>query len=141
MSADCAVWCWLNPVDWKMIKWCVQPGDSASLARLLGYNGNLVCLQYRPESPPLPAFSSALQIHEVALNGVRVYASVNERRELCLAGEQMFVGRRSEGLRSPALLDFLFADLPEALHALKSGTHKGKGIARLQPPAGNTMLP
>jgi NADPH:quinone reductase len=38
------------------------------LAPLIGYNGHIVCIQDRLDAPPLPAFTTALSLHEVGLN-------------------------------------------------------------------------
>lgn len=49
-----------------------------SLASLIGYNGHLVRIQDRVETAPLPAFSTVISLHEVALNSVHRFSSAHD---------------------------------------------------------------
>ncbi|NWL17956.1 zinc-binding dehydrogenase [Pseudomonas umsongensis] len=109
----------------------VSGAHAASLAPLLGYNGHLVCIQDRQETAPLPAFSTAISLHEVALNSFHAHASLSDRQRLRQAGEQLFDGVLNGKLSLPPHQVFDFRKLPEALHALKQGGEGGKWVARL----------
>jgi NADPH:quinone reductase-like Zn-dependent oxidoreductase len=106
----------------------VSGTHARSLASLLGYNGHLVCIQDRLETPPLPAFSSAISLHEVALNSVHRYATAQDWREWRAAGAQMFRQVRLGNLSLPPIRHFAFDELPTALAAVKNGTHAGKFV-------------
>lgn len=109
----------------------VSGTHAAALAPLLGYNGHLVCIQDRQETAPLPAFSTAISLHEVALNSFHAYASLSDRQRLRLAGEHLLEGVLSGRLTTPKRQVFEFRNLPQALHALKQGGEGGKWVARM----------
>jgi NADPH:quinone reductase-like Zn-dependent oxidoreductase len=109
----------------------VSGAHAATLAPLLGYNGHLVCIQDRQEAAPLPAFSTAISLHEVALNSFHSYASLSDRQQLRQAGERLLAGVLDGSLSAPRHQLFDFHNLPQALHALKQGGEGGKWIARL----------
>lgn len=117
----------------------VSGAHAATLAPLLGYNGHLVCIQDRQETAPLPAFSSAISLHEVALNSFHAYASLSDRQRLRQAGEDLLQGVLDGSLMLPHTQVFDFHQLPQALRALKQGDKGGKWIARLG--ESNPMLP
>lgn len=109
----------------------VSGEHAAALAPLLGYNGHLVCIQDRQESAPLAAFSTAISLHEVALNSVHTYASRADRHQLRQAGERLLDAVREGSLVLAPTQSFEFRELPQALRALKQGGTGGKWIARL----------
>ena len=109
----------------------VSGDHAATLAPLLGYNGHLVCIQDRQETAPLPAFSTAISLHEVALNSFHGHASLSDRQLLRQAGERLLAGVLDGSLSAPRRQVFDFRNLPQALHALKQGGEGGKWIARL----------
>ncbi|MDT4843181.1 Zinc-type alcohol dehydrogenase-like protein [compost metagenome] len=109
----------------------VSGAHAASLASLLGYNGHLVCIQDRQEQAPLPAFTSAISLHEVALNSVHACAAPADWQALREAGEAMLQALAGGALQPPSLREFDFAALPAALAELKNGGQAGKWIARL----------
>lgn len=109
----------------------VSGAHAATLAPLLGYNGHLVCIQDRQESAPLPAFSTAISLHEVALNSFHAYASLSDRQALRQHGERLLDAVLNGKLRVPAQQVFDFHELPQALRALKQGSSSGKWVARL----------
>ncbi|NYH11852.1 MULTISPECIES: zinc-binding dehydrogenase [Pseudomonas] len=109
----------------------VSGAHAASLAPLLGYNGHLVCIQDRQETSPLPAFSTAISLHEVALNSFHAHASLSDRQRLRHAGERLLASLQDGRLTIPKRQFFDFRKLPEALLALKQGGEGGKWIARL----------
>lgn len=109
----------------------VSGAHAARLAPLLGYNGHLVCIQDRQETSPLPAFSTAISLHEVALNSFHAHASLSDRHALRHSGEQLLQGVLNGSLSAPPERIFDFDALPQALTALKAGGEGGKWIARL----------
>ncbi|WEJ70193.1 zinc-binding dehydrogenase [Pseudomonas sp. PSE14] len=113
----------------------VSGSHAASLAPLLGYNGHLVCIQDRQEHAPLPAFSSAISLHEVALNSIHAHGDALDWRELRRAAASLMQGVADGRLQPPAKQFFEFAELPEALRRLKSGEGGGKWISLLPAPA------
>lgn len=113
----------------------VSGHHAASLAPLLGYNGHLVCIQDRQESAPLPAFSTAISLHEVALNSIHAHGEALDWQELHHAAVRLLQGVADGLLQAPAKQFFDFAQLPEALCRLKAGEGNGKWIARLPAPA------
>ncbi|MCH4897443.1 zinc-binding dehydrogenase [Pseudomonas sp. B707] len=109
----------------------VSGAHAAKMADLLGYNGHLVCIQDRQESAPLPAFTTAISLHEVALNSFHVHASLHDRQTLRRNGEQLLQALLDGSLIGPALQMFNFDELPQALRALKDGAGGGKWVTRL----------
>ncbi|MDT3720680.1 zinc-binding dehydrogenase [Pseudomonas oryzihabitans] len=111
-------------------------GEHAGLlAQRLGYNGHLVCIQDRQEQAPLPAFTRAISLHEVALNSIHAHATEREWRDWRVAGSALFARLLRGGLslgEAPRLLSF--EDVPQALAALHSGRMKGKAVALLPTP-------
>ncbi|WP_273828825.1 zinc-binding dehydrogenase [Pseudomonas sp. SBT1-2] len=109
----------------------VSGAHARGLAALLGYNGHLVCIQDRQETTPLPAFSTAISLHEVALNSIHAYGSRVDWQQLRQYAEQL-MSQTVSGLLQPApLIEFDFNQLPEKLRALKSGEQHGKWVTRL----------
>ncbi|QXH33984.1 zinc-binding dehydrogenase [Pseudomonas muyukensis] len=109
----------------------VSGAHAASLAHLLGYNGHLVCIQDRQEQAPLPAFSSAISLHEVALNSVHAHGRLLDRQALKAEGERLLQAVADGRLLAPARQDFAFEELPAALRQLKDGSRVGKWVTRL----------
>ncbi|MDR2308354.1 MAG: zinc-binding dehydrogenase [Paucimonas sp.] len=109
----------------------VSGAHAASLAPLLGYNGHLVCIQDRQESAPLPAFGTAVSLHEVALNTVHSHGRLQDRQALKVEGERLLQEVANGRLLSPARLDFAFEALPAALRQLMQGSSSGKWVTRL----------
>ncbi|MDT0478244.1 zinc-binding dehydrogenase, partial [Streptomyces sp. DSM 41014] len=112
----------------------VSGNHAASLAPLLGYNGHLVCIQDRQESAPLPAFSTAISLHEVALNSIHAHGETLDWQELHGAATRLMQGVANGQLQAPAKQLFAFAELPAALRRLKSGEGTGKWISLLPAP-------
>jgi NADPH:quinone reductase len=98
------------------------------LAPLVGYNGHLVCIQDRLESPPLPPFTTALSLHEVALNSAHGHATAEDWREWRQAGAHLLDAVRIGALDLQQHSITTFDDLPASLSALKHGRARGKKI-------------
>ncbi len=110
----------------------VSGAHAATLAPMLGYNGHLVCIQDRQDVAPLPAFSTAISLHEVALNSFHAHAGLNDRQQLRHNGERLLGALLEGSLFGPELQRFDFQQLPQALQELKKGAG-GKWIACLPP--------
>lgn len=119
----------------------VSGAHAAELAPLLGYNGHLVCIQDRQETAPLPAFSTAISLHEVALNSFHTHASLYDRQRLKQAGERLLDSALDGSLSVPKRQVFDFHQLPQALQALKEGGEGGKWVARLSESASKPFDP
>lgn len=107
----------------------VSGAHATSLAPLLGYNGHLVCIQDRQETAPLPAFSTAISLHEVALNSVHAFGRQRDRQALRVAAERLLQAVAQGQLQTPARCSFEFDALPQALEQLKTGATAGKWVS------------
>ncbi len=105
--------------------------QAASLAPLLGYNGHLVCIQDRIETNPLPAFTTAVSLHEVALNSIHGNATDADWRVWRRAGAELLGKIEIGALRLPQIEVVGFDALPTALTELKHGQRKGKVVVVL----------
>ncbi|MCX8999852.1 zinc-binding dehydrogenase [Rhizobiaceae bacterium BDR2-2] len=104
-------------------------GDHArSLAPMIGYNGHLVCIQDRLEAAPLPGFTTALSLHEVALNSVHAHATERDWREWRETGARLFRRVAVGNLRLPPIHVAGFDSLPEKLGLFKAQSLKGKVV-------------
>ncbi|MQA57938.1 alcohol dehydrogenase catalytic domain-containing protein [Pseudomonas piscis] len=111
----------------------VSGRQAANLAELLGYNGHLVCIQDRQETAPLPAFSTAISLHEVALNSLHAHGVEADWQRYQQQGAYLLQQVAQGQLKGSALLPFDFNELPAKLEALRDAEQHGKWIARLQP--------
>ena len=109
----------------------VSGAHAASLAHLLGYNGHLVCIQDRQETAPLPAFSSAISLHEVALNSIHAHGRPLDHRALRADAQRLLQQVADGQLLTPVRLEFAFEALPQALRQLKEASTPGKWVTRL----------
>jgi NADPH:quinone reductase-like Zn-dependent oxidoreductase len=109
----------------------VSGQHAAGLARFLGANGHLVCIQDRMESPPVAPFTTAVSLHEVALNALHVHGSAAHWRTLVEAGERLLNDVLHHALAPLPVQPMPFARLPEALESLKAHTGPGRPVATL----------
>ncbi|MBP7002745.1 zinc-binding dehydrogenase [Amaricoccus sp.] len=98
----------------------VSGAHARSLAPLLGYNGHLVCIQDRQEEAPLPAFSTAISLHEVALNSAHLHATAEDWLAWRRAGRTLFELLAGGELRLPEIRTETFERLPDALAGLRT---------------------
>ncbi|MCE5989185.1 hypothetical protein LVV83_19335 [Pseudomonas sp. LM20] len=101
----------------------VSGAHAGSLAYLLGYNGQ--------ETAPTPAFSTAISLHEVALNSIHAHGRLADRQALRVAGERLLQAVADGRLIAPQRREFAFSALPQALQQLKEGLGAGKWVTRL----------
>lgn len=106
--------------------------NARSLAPLVGYNGHLVCIAGRLNAPPLPAFSTVISLHEIALGAIYQHGSEPNWVSLRQAGAELLGDIATGAMRTPEIAAFSFEQLPEALAALRSGTQQGKLVAELK---------
>jgi len=106
----------------------VSRASAAELAPLLGYNGHLVCIQDRQETAPLPPFSTAISLHEVALNSFHQHAGHHDKVLLRQSGETLLGAVLDGRLVLPTINLFNFDSLPAALTRLMSDQRSGKLI-------------
>ncbi|ACB96528.1 zinc-binding dehydrogenase [Beijerinckia indica] len=104
----------------------VSGEHAQTLAPMLGYNGHLICIQDRIEENPLPAFTTAVSLHEVALNSVHLNATDEDWQEWRFAGAELFQMLETGALQLPPIEVRSFDALPLTLTDLKSRAHKGK---------------
>ncbi len=109
----------------------VSRAQARTLADRLGYNGHLVCIQDRLEQAPLPAFSTAISLHEVALNAVHGFGTAQDWHAWRNDGRQLMALAAAGNLVLPPITVHPFESLPAALTGLKTGTAAGKQLVRL----------
>lgn len=81
--------------------------------------------------PPLPAFTSALSLHEVALDSVHEYAHAPARAVLMATGEALLEDVARQRLQAVPMEAFSFDALPEALQSMKEGAATARPVLRL----------
>lgn len=110
----------------------VSRASAAKLSPLLGYNGHLVCIQDRQETAPLPPFSTAISLHEVALNSFHQHAGHHDKVLLRQSGEALLGAVLDGRLVLPTINLFTFDKLPVALTQLSAGQAGGKLICLIR---------
>ncbi|MGL5948208.1 MAG: alcohol dehydrogenase catalytic domain-containing protein [Aeromonas sp.] len=98
----------------------VSSQQAQDLLPALGYYGHLVAVLGRVEHNPLPAFNHCHSLHEIALGAAHVHASDRQWAQLVAASQQLFAHVSCGQLQLPPLQWQAFADLPAALHQLKT---------------------
>lgn len=109
----------------------VNGAHAEALAHLLGYNGHLVCVQDRIEQAPVPAFSTAISLHEVALGSIHGNGSERDWRQWRSAACTLLQSVADRSLQLPPIQQKPFDQLPEALTLLKQGRQPGKWVIQL----------
>ena len=109
----------------------VNEANARTLAPLLGYNGHLVCITGRLNTPATPAFSTVISLHEVALGMIYQFGSRQDWETLIAAGDGMLRDVASGEMRAPAIQSFAFDCLAAALRDLKAGRQTGKLVAEI----------
>lgn len=102
-----------------------------TLADLIGYNGHLVCIQDRLETAPLPAFTTAVSLHEVALNSIHEYGTAADWRDWRSAGTTLLEAVRIGALDLQPATVTSFDDLPRNLSSFMQGNLKGKILVNI----------
>lgn len=107
----------------------VSGQHAAQLARFVAANGHLVCIQDRMETPPVAPFTTAISLHEVALNALHAHGSAAHWRALVEAGERLLTDVLHHALAPLPVEPMPFARLPQALESLKAHTTPGRPVA------------
>lgn len=102
-----------------------------SLVPLIGYNGHMVCIAGRLNTPAAAPFSTVISSHEVALGAIYRYGLEDDWKELQRAGDVILRGIASGSIQVPEATGFQFEALAEALGRLKSGEPHGKLVTEL----------
>ncbi|SED18632.1 zinc-binding dehydrogenase [Rhodobacter sp. 24-YEA-8] len=109
----------------------VSGAHARILAPLIGYNGHLICIQDRQESAPMPAFSTALSLHEVALNSIHLHGCREDLRLLRQAGARLFSMVEQDCLELSPISVSGFSTLPNVLAEVRQGILPGKQVVLL----------
>lgn len=105
-------------------------GDHAvSLAPRIAANGHLICVQDRAASSPVPPFTTAISLHEVALNSMHAFANARQWSELTRAGELMMQDVLDGTLEPVSISTGSLHELPQLLAALRDHTGIGRPVA------------
>ncbi len=109
----------------------VSGRHASSLASMIGYNGHLICIQDRIDENPLAPFTTAISLHEVALNSIYMYAAEEDWRDWRDAGASLFDMCSRENLEIPVIETFEFSVLPTALLRIKNKLNSGTSVVCL----------
>ena len=102
-----------------------------TLAPLINYNGHLVSICGRVAAPPLPAFTTVISLHEIALGAIHQYGRDHDWATLRESAAEILNGLASGTMKTPEIKSFEFERLNEALEALRKGTQEGKLVTEL----------
>ncbi len=102
-----------------------------TLAPLINYNGHLVCIAGRLAAAPLPAFTTVISLHEIALGAIYQYGRDQDWPILRESGAEILNGLAAGTMKTPPIEAFEFGKLNVALESLRTGTQTGKLIAEL----------
>ncbi|WP_334066717.1 zinc-binding dehydrogenase [Burkholderia cepacia] len=107
----------------------VSGQHAARLARFVAVNGHLVCIQDRLKTSPVAPFTTAISLHEVALNALHTHGSAAHWRTLVDAGERLLTDVLYRALAPLPIEPMPLSRLPEALESLKAHTGHGRPVA------------
>lgn len=102
---------------------------AAALAPLIAANGHLVCVQDRATSSPVPPFTTAISLHEVALNAMHEFASDRQWRALTRAGELMMQDVLDSVLHPVSISTGPLRELPDLLTMLRDHSSPDRPVA------------
>ena len=102
----------------------VDSAKARTMAPSIAYNGHLVYIQYRDEILPLPGFTTALSVHEVALNSIHMFGGAAEWRAWREMGAELFDMLTTGQVQLPSIVTGDFVDLPTIMAVAKAGGGK-----------------
>lgn len=109
----------------------VSEQASAALLPALRHNGHLVSVSGRIDSNPVPAWSKAISLHEVALAFAYQHGDAENLREIARGGELM-AKWMADGRLDPMISQVIpLASVPDALRAAEGGKTQGKVVIRI----------
>lgn len=107
----------------------INGGSAAKLAPLLEYYGHLISIQDRIEIAPLPAFTTSISLHEIALASQHIYGSNQQWRELTYHGNQLLQQIAVGNIVPPNIQTIPFHKIDIALEKLKYRNDGTKYVA------------
>lgn len=107
----------------------VNGQSAAEIAPLLGFYGHLICIQDRIEKAPLPAFTTSISLHEIALASTHVFGSDQQWACLVQDGQLLLNHIADYKLHLPQIHTVQFEDIPEVLSSLKQNNNGIKYVA------------
>ena len=139
----------INAVDYKEQNWkeqmkeylhgnlfdiifdTVNGAHAAGLMDMIGYYGHMVAIQDRVKDNPLPAFSTCVSLHEIALGAFHKYASEQQIAQLMEDGEDLLnkIGNGKLKLREQKISNF--ENLPQHLAEMKKNNSSTKYLIRI----------
>lgn len=109
----------------------VSGRSAADIASLLGFYGHLICIQDRIEQTPLPAFTTSISLHEIALASTHAFGSDQQWACLVQEGRHLLEQIADYKLRLPQINTVQFEGIPEALCLLKQNNNGIKYVANI----------
>lgn len=109
----------------------VSGKHAETLGALLGYYGHLVCVQDRVNHSPVPAFSTCISLHEIALGAIHQHGSDKQWAELIRTGQTLLSDIGNGTLKLPEFHIDSFEYLPESLAKLKLNNQSIKFLIRM----------
>ena len=121
----------LNGNSFDAIIDTVSGEHATGMASLLGYYGHLVAIQDRVGQSPLPAFTTCISLHEVALGAFHKYGSPQQITELMQQGELLLHKIASGTLRIRDNKVETFDNLAKHLAEMKANNIQTKYLIKV----------
>ena len=104
---------------------------SAALLPVLRHNGHLVSVSGRVDTHPVPAWTKAISLHEVALAFAYQHGDSENLRDVARGGE--FMAKRMADCRLDPMISQVIPleDVPNALRSAEAGKTQGKVVIRI----------
>ncbi|QIQ20428.1 zinc-binding dehydrogenase [Zophobihabitans entericus] len=109
----------------------VNGEHAASLVKLLGYYGHLVSVQDRVEQNPVPAFTTCVSLHEIALGAFHKFASPEQITRLMRDGDNL-LKQIGQAFKQRNLSVDTFDNLPKHLAEMKKSHSSTKYIVKTE---------
>lgn len=139
----------LNAVDYNLTDWknvllqsinhnsfdiifdTVSGIHATGLMNMISYYGHMVAIQDRVKENTLPAFTTCISLHEIALGAFHTYASDAQIADLMIQGEKLLndIGNSKFHLRDLNISDF--EQLPRHLAELKNNNSEIKYVIKV----------
>lgn len=104
---------------------------SAALLPVLRHNGHLVSVSGRVDTHPVPAWTKAISLHEVALAFAYQHGDSENLRDIARGGAFM-AQRMADGRLDPMISQVIqLEDVPDALRLSEAGKTQGKVVIRI----------
>lgn len=104
---------------------------SAALLPVLRHNGHLVSVSGRVDTHPVPAWTKAISLHEVALAFAYQHGDSENLSDIARGGEFM-AQQMADGRLDPMISQVIpLEDVPNALRSAEAGKTQGKVVIRI----------